>query len=224
MIVIFGAPGSGKTTQVQMLAKRLSCVRCEIEPTDGVKSLIGEVYAKKPGAAFRLQMHVLEKRRETYKRLRDERDDVLLIVDGHILTDYQMFVEPHFDSGAFDDEEKVVYLKHFEQALLEFQEAWQTIEKVVYLDASCVVAADRVSLRSSSAEAGVDPTVFEEFARSARRVVATFPDPSVIRVNADLDAESVNEKILAALKGVVDERHFVSSDESPAAEPAATAE
>jgi deoxyadenosine/deoxycytidine kinase len=208
MIVLFGAPGSGKTTQVLKLATALVDVQCEVEPTDGVKELIAGVYAKEPGAPFKLQSHVLEQRCKTYLAHQSQKDK-LMIADGHILTDYLMFVEAHLESGAISGDERVVYLRNYNQALADFKDTCAKIDVLIFLDVMSESAAKRVAKRESIAEAGVDAAVFEDFVEKAKWIATSFPQDKLVIIDGDdPDEQRVHQKILSRLKPLVDPRHF----------------
>lgn len=212
MIVIFGAPGSGKTTQVLKLAKSLQHVQCEVEPTDGVQELVADMYAEKPSAAFNLQMHVLKQRSKVYYEHQKQRDK-LLIVDGHINSDYLMFVTPHYAAGNIAGEEKKVYEEQFWGVRKVLGPDVDKIDVFIFLDANPDVTTSRIASRDSLAEANVKPAVFADLVTRARTIPPKFVAPKVFTVDANLGEDQVHEQILAILKPLIDARHF------PAVEP-----
>jgi deoxyadenosine/deoxycytidine kinase len=197
MIVIFGAPGSGKTTQARKLADALVNGYCAVEPTDGVAPLINDVYMKVPGAAFKLQTHVLKNRLDTYI----ERCGKLqaFVADGHIMTDFPMFVSPRIQSGQFTHDEKEEYLAKYFAAISYFVAAYSKINLLIFLDASGKTTARRIELRDSGAETGVDPEVFDNYVKQANEVLSGVIAVQKAVINAEEDENTVHTNILAAV-------------------------
>lgn len=177
MIVLFGAPGSGKTTQL----RRLTGYDCQVEPTDDIPHLIADMYAGLPGAVYALQTEVLARRCAGYGSATRT-----MVGDGHIETDYLMYVGAHIASGALAGDELVQY----ERQLADARAIAPRIELLIFLKVSGDVAANRVARRMSAGEKGVDRACIAELAARAERVVAALTVP-VVTVDADADEATV---------------------------------
>jgi len=198
MIVVFGPPGSGKTTQLKKLESALSHmqIKYQLEPTDGVSDLVRAVYAHEPGSVFRLQTHILQQRCAGYEAASGSP----LIADGHIVTDYLMFVEPHVLSGALAGDELARYNLHYRQVRAAYGATYNNIDLLVFLKISGAVAAKRIAERTSSGEAGVDPLVFEAMAERAIKVAQMAPARKIVEIDGDRSVDEIHTDILKAVQ------------------------
>jgi deoxyadenosine/deoxycytidine kinase len=198
MIVVFGAPGSGKTTQIKKLQQSLAGfdVAYQLEPTVGVSELVHAVYDKKPGAVFNLQTHVLTQRCIDYTQVGEKK----LIADGHFTTDYRMFVVPHIESGALAGDELARYSTHFKQVLAAFSNTFSRITTLIFIKVNGPVAAKRVAERNSMAESGVDTAVFEKMAERAIAVVRSLNDVPVVEIDGDQPIDVVHAEIVKIVR------------------------
>ena len=201
MIVIFGPPGSGKTTQVELLRGDPEKYLCLGEPTEDVLELVNDVYLKVPGAAFKLQMHVLESRCRGYREAETE-STKCVVGDGHVLSDFAMYASPRISGGEFSESEKRDYMQAFLQATCGLDSKRPFVDLFIYLKIGRDEAACRVALRDSLGEKDIDRETFVGFVDRAEQFVATLDRHRLMTLDGTEEAAVLHEKIKAAIAGL----------------------
>ena len=214
--VVWGAPGTGKTTLLKNLesADDIAGFRiCTVaEPTDDakIKKLIKEAYCgdKAAEVAAYVQNMIMEARHASYvyfveNRLEKERQaasaenkDLLVVCDGHIITDELVYVRSKHASEQISDSQ-----------LLKYWQRRRELERVgpsIFAKPTCFVQLridddddgqkhwHRVCVeRNTGVESDVPPSVFAHlaaFADSGQETLAELAES--IQINTDeIDAE-----------------------------------
>lgn len=185
-IVIFGAPGAGKTTQIAELAALADGVDSGAkfaflhEPTkdEQARKLLAALYSPKPpaSAVYDLQTYVLSERARQYRAMAQRCAHVprtYLFVDGHVATDYSLYACPAIHSGKMSAAESAAYEEAYAAALSGPDAAPPWIIRpwcFIYLRLPPPIAAHRVAERDNVEERGVDESLFAALARRADRV------------------------------------------------------
>jgi deoxyadenosine/deoxycytidine kinase len=206
-VVIFGAPGAGKSTQVQLIRKLMpedASVRVACEPTDSIeaRALVADLYKGVAGAAFKLQSLVLAERVQQY----ESRATEIVLADGHPLTDLGMYVRPAIESGGITPSESGQYMIDMFAHAGRVPAAFAPPTCVIFLRVDPAEVARRVEARNSSAEKGVDAKVFEQLALRATSIARELHEKhhiEVIEVDGHGDKTVVAQRVFDRL-----EKHF----------------
>ena len=163
-IILFGSIGAGKSAVCARLQDIMPAATMLQEPIDELRAELDSLYKKCPGAALAFQRHMVE------ARIRHARAANLLIMDGHVRTDYEIYSQVHLQTGKMSDDE----LEQYRQLIIDVHDAHPTNPAVqldsdtlfVHLTADPAVCQSRIKHRNSaSGERELDRAFFELMAR-----------------------------------------------------------
>lgn len=192
VIVLYGAPGTGKSTLCERLLLKNSDATCRYrfatidEPTGRpeIASLLKAMYKETPtdwaagrSVAARVQTDIMEARFDTYSgfvkhKLFEERAQadasnrrLVVVCDGHILTDDKLYAKSKHDARQISEEDFSIYqnlkLVLWYELPNMFARPAAFVQLKIDNDSTGVVHHKRVcEQRNTGTEADVDPAVF----------------------------------------------------------------
>ena len=205
VVVAFGAPGTGKSTLCgELLARNgdaASPFRFAIidEPTQraDIVALLTQMYnetaddiAAGRSVAALAQTSIMEARVESYidfannrlpaerARAASEHKRLVVVCDGHVLSDTEIYVRAKFEAGQISDAELMTFIARRHEALNGVSDAFARPALYCHLtiddDPSGAKHHHRVcTQRNNAVESGVDSSVFARLAQYASEASTT---------------------------------------------------
>ncbi len=195
VIVVFGAPATGKTTLLQRIKNEPLQGKVYYttidEPTHEphIVELLRQMYNETEAVvragnsvAYRVQSEIMSERArlyrefaETSKAMKEIRSaahagakTLVVVCDGHLLTDDKLYAASKADSGQISSDQLRIYETHKAAFLREMHSSFArplAFIELVLDDESGQTHARRISERDSVAEAGVPADIFARLAR-----------------------------------------------------------
>lgn len=201
IVVVFGAPATGKTTLLKGLKKEPahgSFYYTTIdEPTHAphIVALLRQMYTETDEAvraglsvATQVQNEIMEERARLYNKftescppdiwraLRANAGTLVVVCDGHLLTDDKLYVASKVASGQISADQLAVYEKRKEELVHELHAAFARplgFVELALVDKTGETHVRRIAQRDSVAEAGLPPAVFARLAQYSEKTRTT---------------------------------------------------
>jgi len=214
-VVIYGAVGVGKSSVVKALVSSASRRRQSTnaaalvygirEPTEALvdSGALDDVYENRTSSGYRLQMLVLAERMSTYWQMAAElsrtESDVpsahiasspapMVIFDGHIGLDDDIFVDEHVRNGRMSRAECNSYVCAAHIMLAQCPAFAQQPNMYVYLRGDAQTCAQRAAKRGRVEESALDTAFFARMVAACdavTKVLATQNSTIVVTINSD---------------------------------------
>lgn len=266
VVVVFGAPATGKTTllrAVEQLNRRESAGGVHFvtidEPTDSeeIRLMINQMYteteetiARGESIAAALQTRIMQRRAEMYQEFyrqfvakelqaakESHRSAIVVVCDGHVLTDDKLYMQSKVDSGQVSHTQQAEYEAKKLALLGTMHVAFSKPEaflELAFHDMSGTTHAQRLAARDSVAERGVPAHVFARLAAYSARTLSTLLAKNSAPVMAKLMCDNLTPDQVTAqfyhfvltevLYGILPETRAMSLDDMPAPSAASAAE
>jgi deoxyadenosine/deoxycytidine kinase len=166
LVVVFGCPGVGKTTLIDALRANDHYATVP-EPTtsERIRTLIADMYEKKPNSAIRLQTAILSERIDAMALGLDATDKKIVVCDGHPMTDLLIYGKLHVQNKTmtveeYEDYERRIWKSTFMMPTTVF------IQLKIGNDENGEKHFHRIhNLRASQEEQSVDMSVFNDMSK-----------------------------------------------------------
>ena len=196
-IAVEGPIGVGKTSLVDMLAKRFRGTKVQ-EDVDN--PFLDDFYKDKKGAAFRCQLFFLLSRYDQQRKL-SQRD----LFTELVLSDYTFPKDKIFAYLTLDDAELLIYNRLFDLLV-------ETVPKpdlVIYLQGNLETLVKRIRRRGREYEKSISPAYLKDLSDAYAHYFYRYEDTPLLVVNTNEidfvhksdDFEALVEQISKAQKG-----------------------
>jgi deoxyadenosine/deoxycytidine kinase len=172
-IAVEGPIGAGKTSLVDLLAKRFRGTRV-LE--DVSNPFLDEFYKDKRGAAFRCQLFFLLSRYDQQKQL-TQRD----LFTELVLSDYSFPKDKIFAYLTLDDSELMIYNRLYDLLLDQVPKP----DLVIYLQAGLDTLLKRIKKRGRAYEKAISPSYLQELSEAYSHYFYRYDETPLLVVNTN---------------------------------------
>lgn len=219
VVVVFGAPTTGKTTLLKNLEK-LNCRAASggvhfvtlHEPTNDpeIVALLKQMYNETPeqiargeSVAANVQTCIMQRRASGYASFVEDfaakvapavrfgkREAVVVVCDGHVLTDDKLYMQSKVDSGQVSREQQRIYEEKKSALLAQMHPKFARPDVFYELsmdDKSGATHVRRIIERNSQVESDVPASVFvtlDQYSERTRIALAAEPHAPIVRRTA----------------------------------------